>query len=78
MIDLLTAVISNSFFLNDQLTTTLVHLAEDKIGAVREKATKLIINIITQQSPQWCDSMLIPKLLWLKDSPSYIERQIML
>lgn len=78
MIDLLTGVISNSFFLNDQLTTTLVHLAEDKIGAVREKATKLIINIITQQSPQWCDSMLIPKLLWLKDSSSYIERQIML
>ncbi len=35
LIDLLTGVISNSFFLNDQLTTTLVRLTEDKIGAVR-------------------------------------------
>lgn len=35
LIDLLTGVISNSFLLNDQLTTTLVRLSEDKIGAVR-------------------------------------------
>jgi hypothetical protein len=35
MIELLTEVISNSFFLNDHLTTMLVHLAEDKINAVR-------------------------------------------
>lgn len=35
LIDLLNGVISNSFFLNDQLTTMLVHLAEDKINAVR-------------------------------------------
>jgi len=35
IIELLTGVISNSFFLNDQLTTMLIHLAEDKINAVR-------------------------------------------
>jgi len=40
----------------------LVHLVQDKIHAVREKASQLIINIICQQSPQWCDSMLIPKI----------------
>lgn len=62
LIDLLTAVISNSLFLNDKLTTMLVHLVQDKIHAVREKASQLIINIICQQSPQWCDSMLIPKI----------------
>ncbi len=62
LIELLTGVISNSIFLNDKLTTIVVHLAQDKIHAVREKATQLIINIICQQSPQWCDSMLIPKI----------------
>ncbi len=66
LIELLSGVISNSFFLNDKLTTMVVHLAQDKIHAVREKATQLIINIICQQSPQWCDSMLIPKIECLR------------
>lgn len=78
MIDLLTAVTSNALFLNDKLTTMLVHLVQDKIHAVREKASQLIINIISQQSPQWCESMLIPKIESLKESSSYIERQILL
>lgn len=38
LIDLLTSVISYSLFLNDKLTTILVHLVQDKIHAVRDKA----------------------------------------
>ncbi len=35
LIELMAGFISNSLFLNDQLTTMLVSLAEDKISAVR-------------------------------------------
>jgi hypothetical protein len=59
-------VITNSIFINDVLTKTLVELASDKINAVRQKAVSLIIKIINQQSPQWCDNMMIPKLTALK------------
>lgn len=62
LIDLLNVVVSNSVFLNDKLTNLLIRLVQDKISAVREKATQIIVNIICQQSPQWCDSMLIPKI----------------
>ncbi len=50
----------------------------DKINAVKEKAAELLINIISQQSPQWCDTTIIPKLAQLKESQNYIERQVLL
>lgn len=68
LITLLGNVISNATFLNDQLTTLLVSLTADRINAVREKALNLIVAVILQQSPQWCDSMFIPKLKKLRDS----------
>ena len=75
MIDLLGNVINNSLFLNDKMTNMIISLVCDKINAVRDKATELLINIILQQSPQWCDMAIIPKLSQLKESQNYIERQ---
>ena len=66
MIDLLGNVINNSLFLNDKMTNMIVNLVCDKINAVRDKATELLINIILQQSPQWCDTAIIPMLSQLK------------
>ena len=78
MIDLLDNVINNSLFLNDKMTNMIISLVCDKINAVRDKATELLINIILQQSPQWCDMAIIPKLSQLKESQNYIERQELL
>lgn len=78
MIDLLGNVINNSLFLNDKMTNMIISLVCDKINAVRDKATELLINIILQQSPQWCDMAIIPKLSQLKESQNYIERQELL
>lgn len=78
MIDLLGNVINNSLFLNDKMTNMIISLVCDKINAVRDKATELLINIILQQSPQWCDTAIIPKLSQLKESQNYIERQELL
>ena len=78
MIELLGNVINNSLFLNDKMTNMIMNLVCDKINAVKEKATELLINIIIQQSPQWCDTTIIPKLSQLKESQNYIERQVFL
>jgi hypothetical protein len=71
-------VTGNSLFLNEKMVTMMVGLLCDRINAVREKATSLIVAIISQQSPQWCDNMIVPKLAVLKDSSNYIERQTFL
>ena len=60
------------------MTNMIISLVCDKINAVRDKATELLINIILQQSPQWCDMAIIPKLSQLKESQNYIERQELL
>jgi len=72
LIELLGSVINSSVFLTDKMTSLLISLTADKINAVREKATDLIVTIISQQSPQWCDNMMIPKLTKLRDSSNYI------
>ena len=66
MIDLLGNVINNSLLLNEKMISMIVSLVCDKINAVRDKATELLISIILQQSPQWCDTAIIPKLSQLK------------
>lgn len=78
LIELLENVTGNSLFLNEKMVTMMVGLLCDRINAVREKATSLIVGIISQQSPQWCDNMIVPKLAVLKDSSNYIERQTFL
>ena len=53
-------------------------LTDDKIDAVRLKINELIILIINNNSKDWCDQWIMPKLSQMKENANYIKKQNLL
>ena len=55
-----------------------VSLTDDRIDAVRLNANKLIVEILSRNSKDWCEQNVIPKVFASKDNISYIKKQNLL
>lgn len=53
-------------------------LTDDRIDAVRLKINELIILIINNNSKDWCDQWIMPKLGQMKENSNYIKKQNLL
>lgn len=53
-------------------------LTDDRIDAVRLKINELIILIINNNSKDWCDQWIMPKLTQMKENSNYIKKQNLL
>lgn len=53
-------------------------LTDDRIDAVRLKINELIILIINNNSKDWCDQWIMPKLGQMKENANYIKKQNLL
>ena len=55
-----------------------ISLTEDRIDAVRLKATEFIIEILSKNSKDWCDQNVLPKVFASKENQGYIKKQNLL
>lgn len=78
IIDILKTFIANQSFLNEGVLKVIFSLTDDKIDAVRLKINELIIQIINNNSKDWCDQCVIPKVSQMKENASYIKKQNLL
>lgn len=78
IIDILKSFITNQSFLNEGVLKVIFSLTDDKIDAVRLKINELIIQIINNNSKEWCDQCVIPKISQMKENASYIKKQNLL
>lgn len=78
IIDILKTFITTPTFLNESVLKALFCLTDDKIDAVRVKINELIILIINNNSKEWCDQNIIPKISQMKENANYIKKQNLL
>lgn len=78
ILEVLKGVIQNPAFLSEGVLKVLFSLTDDKIDAVRLKINKLIIEIISKSSKEWCDQNVIPKIASMKENANYSKRQNLL
>lgn len=78
IIDILKTFIISPVFLSEAVLKAMFSLTDDRIDAVRLKINELIILIINNNSKDWCDQWIMPKLSQMKENTSYIKKQNLL
>lgn len=78
IIDILKTFITSPAFLSEGVLKAMFSLTDDRIDAVRLKINELIILIINNNSKDWCDQWIMPKLGQMKENSNYIKKQNLL
>jgi len=79
-INILSYLIKNSgvTFLNDKNTKIVIDYLKDKASSVRKEAVWLIIQIIDQHGQPWAEKNIIPKIIPMFKSQTFIHRETIL
>jgi hypothetical protein len=69
---------SGTNFLNEKNTKIVIDYLKDRANAVRKDGVKLIIQIIDQHGQPWTEKSIIPKIIPMFKSQTYIHRETIL
>ena len=78
IITILKGFLANQTYLNENVIKMFISLTEDRIDAVRLKASEFIIEVVNKNSKEWCELNLLPKLFACKENQSYVKKQNLL
>lgn len=75
-INILSYLIRNSGqnFLNEKITKIIIDYLKDRASAVRKEGVRLIISIIDQHGQPWTEKNIIPKILPMFKSQTFVHR----
>lgn len=65
-------------FLNEKVIKTITDYLKDRANSVRKEAVQLILEIIGQHGQPWVERTIIPKLLPMFKSATFIHRETIL
>jgi hypothetical protein len=79
-INILAYLIKNSplAFINEKVTKFVVDYLKDRANAVRKEGVRLIVKIIEQHGQPWVEKNIIPKLIPMFKSPTFLHRETLL
>lgn len=78
IIKILRTFLLDQTYLSQDVLKVFVSLTDDRIDAVRLNANKLIVEILSRNSKEWCEQHVIPKVFASRDNISYIKKQNLL
>lgn len=79
-INILAYLIKNSplAFLSEKIAKSVLDYLKDRANAVRKEGVRLILKIIEQHGQGWAEKNLIPKMLPMFKSPTFLHRETIL
>lgn len=79
-INILAYLIKNSplAFMSEKIVKFVLDYLKDRANAVRKEGVRLIVRIIEQHGQPWAEKNIVPKLLPMFKSPTFLHRETIL